>query len=83
MRTRTTADEEDETKMMANQCVVCGAEMPEGDQVCAACWGISSKSAIARIEAIAEFLENFGERKMAAELSKAARTLKGETHEQG
>jgi hypothetical protein len=32
-----TADEEDETKMMANQCVVCGHEMPEGDQVCKAC----------------------------------------------
>lgn len=32
-----TADEEDETKMMANQCVACGAEMPEGDQVCKAC----------------------------------------------
>ena len=25
------------TEMMANQCVVCGAEMPEGDQVCTRC----------------------------------------------
>lgn len=23
--------------MMANQCCVCGAEMPEGDQVCTRC----------------------------------------------
>jgi len=25
------------TEMIANQCVVCGAEMPEGDQVCTRC----------------------------------------------
>lgn len=32
-----TADDEEVTDMIANQCVVCGAEMPEGDQVCKAC----------------------------------------------
>ena len=62
----------------ANQCVACGNEMPEGDQVCAACRDGSSKSAITKITTIAEFLENLGERKMAAELSEAAQALKGE-----
>lgn len=62
----------------ANQCVACGAEMPEGDHVCAACRDGSSKSAITKITTIAEFLENLGERKMAAELAGAAQALKGE-----
>ena len=26
-----------ERRCMANQCVICGAEMPEGDQVCGHC----------------------------------------------
>ena len=64
--------------MIANQCVVCGAEMPEGDQVCAACREGNSRSAITKITTIAEFLENLGERKMAAELAGAAQVLKGE-----
>ena len=38
---------------------------------------VDSKSAIVKITTIAEFLENLGERKMAAELAGAARTLKG------
>ena len=63
--------------MIANQCVVCGAEMPEGDQVCKACREGSRKSAITKITTIAEFLENLGEKQMAAELAGAARTLKG------
>lgn len=64
--------------MIANQCVICGHEMPEGDQVCAACRDGSSKSAITKITTIAEFLENLGERKMAAELAGAAQVLKGD-----
>jgi len=73
-----TADDDEEVKeMLANQCVVCGAEMPEGDQVCTACREGNSKRAITKITTIAEFLENLGERKMAAELAGAARTLKG------
>ena len=64
--------------MIANQCVACGAEMPEGDQVCTACREGSSMSALAKITTIAEFLENLGERKMAAELAGAARTLEGD-----
>lgn len=32
-----TADDEEENGMMANQCVICGHEMPEGDQVCRLC----------------------------------------------
>ena len=39
---------------------------------------VNSKSAIAKIKDIAVFLENLGERKMAAELSGAVRTLKGD-----
>ena len=39
---------------------------------------VNSKSAITKITTIAEFLENLGERKMAAELAGAARTLKGD-----
>ena len=39
---------------------------------------VNSKSAITKITTIAEFLENLGERKMAAELSGAVRTLKGD-----
>ncbi len=72
-----TADDEEVTDMIVNECVVCGADMPEGDQVCAACREGSSKSAIAKITTIAEFLENLGERKMAAELAEAARALEG------
>ena len=72
-----TADDEEETEMIANQCVVCGAEMPEGDQVCSACREGGSKSAITKIKAIAEFLENLGEKQMAAELAEAARALEG------
>ena len=64
--------------MMANQCAVCGAEMPEGDQVCRAGRAGNIKSAITKITTIAEFLENLGEKKMAAELAAAARALKGE-----
>ena len=66
------------TEMMANQCVVCGSEMPEGDQVCKACREGNGKSAITKITTIAEFLENLGEKQMAAELAGAVRTLKGE-----
>ena len=73
----TADDDEEEKEMIANQCVVCGAEMPEGDQVCAACREGSSKSAITKITTIAEFLENLGEKQMAAELAGAVRTLKG------
>ena len=72
-----TADDEEVTDMIANQCVVCGAEMPEGDQVCVVCRDDNSKSAITKITTIAEFLENLGEKQMAAELAGAARTLKG------
>ena len=32
-----TADDEEVTDMIANQCVICGHEMPEGDQVCKVC----------------------------------------------
>ncbi len=70
-----TADDEEETDMIANQCVVCGAEMPEGDQVCKACRDGNSYSAITTI---AEFLENLGEKQMAAELAGAVRALKGD-----
>ena len=70
-----TADDEEVTEMIANQCVVCGAEMPEGDQVCKACRDGNSYSAITTI---AEFLENIGENQMAAELSGAVRALKGD-----
>lgn len=73
-----TADDEEEAEMIVNECVVCGAEMPEGDQVCKECRAGNSKSAIAKITTIAEFLENLGERKMAAELAGAARALKGD-----
>ena len=73
-----TADDEEGPEMIANQCVICGHEMPEGDQVCAACRESNSKSAITKITTIAEFLENLGERKMAAELAGAVRTLKGD-----
>ena len=38
---------------------------------------VNSKSAIAKIKDIAVFLENLGERKMAAELAEAARALEG------
>ena len=72
-----TADDEEENGMMANQCVICGHELPEGDQVCVACREGSSESAITKITTIAEFLENLGERKMAAELAGAARALEG------
>lgn len=34
-----------------------------------------------KITTMAEFLENLGERKMAAELAEAARTLKGTGHD--
>ena len=71
----TADDDEEGTEMIANQCVICGHEMPEGDQVCAACREGNSKSAITKIKAIAEFLENFGEKEMAAELAEAARAL--------
>lgn len=54
-----TADDEEVTKMIANQCVACGAEMPEGDQVCKACRAGDSKSAITKITTIAEFLANW------------------------
>ena len=64
--------------LFANSCVSCGAEMPEGDQVCRACRAGNIKSAITKITTIAEFLENLGEKKMAAELAAAARTLKGD-----
>ena len=98
----TADDEEEEKEMIANQCVACGGEMPEGDQVCAACREGSSevwyvvprgpratkvctvcragniKSAIAKITTIAEFLENLGEKQMAAELAGAVRALKGD-----
>ena len=73
----TADDDEEVTKMIANQCVICGHEMPEGDQVCTACREGNSKRAITKITTIAEFLENLGERKMAAELAGAARALKG------
>ena len=73
-----TTDDEEGSEMIANQCVICGHEMPEGDQVCAACREGNSKSAITKITTIAEFLENLGERKMAAELAGAARALKGD-----
>jgi len=63
--------------MIANQCVICGHEMPEGDQVCVACREGNIKSAITKITTIAEFLENLGEKQMAAELAGAVRTLKG------
>lgn len=74
----TADDDEEVNKLIANQCVVCGAEMPEGDQVCKECREGSSKSAIAKITTIAEFLKNLGEKQMAAELAEAARTLKGD-----
>lgn len=64
--------------MIVNQCVVCGAEMPEGDQVCVVCRDSNSKSAITKIMTISEFLKNLGEKQMAAELAEAARTLKGD-----
>ena len=70
-----TADDEEVTDMIANQCVVCGAEMPEGDQVCKACRDGNSYSAITTI---AEFLANIGEKQMAAELAGAVRALKGD-----
>jgi len=73
-----TADDEEGTEMIANQCVICGHEMPEGDQVCAACRAGDRKSAITKITTIAEFLENLGEKQMAAELAGAVRTLKGD-----
>ena len=65
------------TQTMANQCVHCGQEMPEGDQVCKACREGNGKSAITKITTIAEFLENLGEKQMAAELAGAVRVLKG------
>ena len=71
----TADDDEEVTKMIVNQCVVCGAEMPEGDQVCKACRDGNSYSAITTI---AEFLENIGEKQMAAELAGAVRALKGD-----
>ena len=98
----TADDDEEVNKLIANQCVVCGAEMPEGDQVCTACRNGSSKvwyvvprgpratkvctvcragnikSAIAKITTRAEFLENLGEKQMAAELAGAVRALKGD-----
>ena len=74
----TADDDEEVTKLIANQCVVCGAEMPEGDQVCAACRAGDRKSAITKITTIAEFLENLGEKQMAAELAGAVRALKGD-----
>ena len=70
-----TADDEEENGMMANQCVICGHELPEGDQVCKACRDGNSYSAITTI---AEFLENIGEKQMAAELAGAVRALKGD-----
>jgi len=73
-----TADDEEGPEMIANQCVICGHEMPEGDQVCAACRAGNRKSAITKITTIAEFLKNLGEKQMAAELAAAARTLKGD-----
>jgi predicted nucleic acid-binding Zn ribbon protein len=44
--------------MMANQCVICGAEMPEGDQVCKACRDGNSKNGaiVKRKSALAENL---------------------------
>jgi len=74
----TADDDEEEKEMLANQCVVCGAEMPEGDQVCTACRAGNRKSAITKITTIAEFLENLGEKQMAAELAGAVRALKGD-----
>jgi len=73
-----TADDEEEAEMIANQCVICGHEMPEGDQVCKVCRAGNRKSAITKITTIAEFLKNLGEKQMAAELAAAARTLKGD-----
>ena len=73
-----TADDEEVTDMIANQCVICGHEMPEGDQVCTACRAGNRKSAITKITTIAEFLENIGEKQMAAELAGAVRALKGD-----
>lgn len=64
--------------LFANSCVSCGAEMPEGDQVCRACRAGNIKSAITKITTTAEFLENLGEKQMAAELAGAVRALKGE-----
>ena len=51
--------------------------MPEGDQVCRACRAGNIKSAITKITTTAEFLENLGEKQMAAELAGAVRVLKG------